>query len=751
MSRSVEIAGALLRRRSFRAGGAALLLLGLGAGSLPLLEAPGWELGQAGSLLAALLAPFAGIAAFRIERGREDASPAAAAAGGALALLTLLGAFAGGVLLRAALGPCAVLSSALGFVPLLAIPSALLGTSLAVAAALLARGRAAGTALLYALALLASLGVSLFRAWSGPAAFVADPLLGLWPGPLYDEALVPDLRAVLFRAGALAGAIAVAALAEGWARAARYGARAALAPAVVLSFLAAAGAAAGARAAQGALGISGEREDVARVLGGRREGAHCTLLHPAEKPEAAAAALLAECEFQAADVARALGIEAPPRVTAFVYRSAAEKRRLVGAAGTEYSKPWLGELHVVDGPLPLPAFRHEVVHAIAAGAARGPLRVPAYAFVLPSLGLVEGLAVALESPRSAWTVHEWSRAARDEGLLPDVRGLFGTAGFARQPPARAYTAAGSFLRFLLERHGPGPVREAYRTGDVGAALGRPLGELAAEWERFLDGVEPPPGLSLAARARMSRGSVFSRTCAREIAATQGRAWAAASAGRTSEACALLERAAELSGSAWDAKAAGDVRARAGDLDGAEAAYHAAERVAAEDDGAVRAALAAALGDLAWRRGEIAAAVSGWTAALATRPDRAEARLLRAKIAAAGDAELGPAARDWLLGEGDASLSLARLARVDRPLSAYLLGRALLSRGESAAAVPELGRAAAGGLPEILAREASFLLGQARCEAGDRGRGEATLRALLAGGSAADRERIDEALRRCAFR
>ena len=89
-----------------------------------------------------------------------------------------------------------------------------------------------------------------------------------------------------------------------------------------------------------------------RALGGRREGPRCTLLVPAEKPAAAADALLAECEFHADDLARALGLDAPPHVTVTVHRSAAEKRRLVGAAATDFAKPWLGEVHVVDARRP---------------------------------------------------------------------------------------------------------------------------------------------------------------------------------------------------------------------------------------------------------------------------------------------------------------------------------------------------------------------------------------------------------------
>ncbi len=747
--RFVEIASSLARRRSVRMSAAACAAGGFASGWLPLLDQPGYELGEALALAAALAAPFVGFAAAREERARPLPSPLSAWAGSSL-VLAALGALAlAGATARAEVGPCTALSAAAWFIPVLALPSALLGAALAVAAAFLARGRRAVAALAYSAAAAASLAASLRAAYVGAAAFVFDPLVGAWPGPLYDEALAVDLRLVLFRSAAIAWAFAVAALAEVAVRARRPGPRAAAGAALLAAASVASGL--GARSALAALTLSGGRAGIERVLGGRRDGKLCTVLFPAEKPAAAAEALLAECEFQVADVAAALGVASAPHVTAFVYRTTDEKRRLVGASGTEYAKPWLGEIHVLDQPLPNPVLRHEVVHAVAAGFARGPLRVPARLGVLVSAGLVEGLAAALETPRGSWTVHEWSRAARDLRLLPDVRALVGPAGFWKEPPARAYAAAGSFLAFLLETRGAAPVREAYRSGDVGAALGEPLDALAAAWLRFLDGVDVPPGLAAAARARLSRGSVFSRRCAREVASVERRARVAAAGGRTDEACALWARAADLSGSAEDLEAAGDARARAGDLAAAAAAYRDAMARTGEGQIALRAALAASRGDLAWRSGDLEGAREGWLEALAAQPERAEARLLEAKLAASRDPALAPAARDYLLSAGDPALSLARVARVDHPLSAYLVGRALLARGEAAAAVPELVRAVRGPLPEQVASEASRLLGEARCAAGDRARGADALRALLGRAtSAAERARIEEALRRCAF-
>jgi hypothetical protein len=89
--RTLDIARSLARRRPVRLGAVALLALGIAAGGLPLLDAPGYELGEAAALLAALLAPFAGVAAARVELARPAPSPRAAFGGASLVVAGLVG------------------------------------------------------------------------------------------------------------------------------------------------------------------------------------------------------------------------------------------------------------------------------------------------------------------------------------------------------------------------------------------------------------------------------------------------------------------------------------------------------------------------------------------------------------------------------------------------------------------------------------------------------------------------------------
>ena len=58
--------------------------------------------------------------------------------------------------------------------------------------------------------------------------------------------------------------------------------------------------------------------------------------------------------------------------------------------------------------------------------------------------------------------------------MPDLRTLLGAAGFWTAAPARAYTAAGSFLRYLRETQGTERLQRLLAHGDFVAVYGRSL-------------------------------------------------------------------------------------------------------------------------------------------------------------------------------------------------------------------------------------------------------------------------------------
>ena len=184
-------------------------------------------------------------------------------------------------------------------------------------------------------------------------------------------------------------------------------------------------------------------------LGGMLETGPVVLHFPREKIAAERALLARDAEVSWRSVRDFAGLPIEGgKVHVFLYRSAEEKRRLIGAAETSFTKPWLRQIHTNDAPAPHPILRHELAHAAFADLSHGAFAVPGRLLgLVPDMALVEGAAVAADWPPGEFTVDDEARALRELKLLPDLRRLFRPGLFYAESGPRAYTAAGSFVTF----------------------------------------------------------------------------------------------------------------------------------------------------------------------------------------------------------------------------------------------------------------------------------------------------------------
>src|SRR5207248_1990983 len=304
----------------------------------------------------------------------------------------------------------------------IAVPSAVLACALGVACGFVAPRRAGWV---YAGVFAGSLVVALWPVVRGPQVFAFHHLGGMYPGPIYDEAITTSRALWLFRADTLlyAGACAGIALIAGPPRPRRRG----------MLALAACG--------LGAIWMSLQAEKlhwkagVAQLdgeLGGRIETEHLVLHFPREKKDEERALMARDAEIDVRAVAAFFGITPGPRIDVYLYRSADEKRTLIGAAETSFTKPWLRQIHTNDAPPPHPILRHELVHALGAQIAAGPWGVPGG--IVPQMALIEGMAVAADWPAGA-------RTRRDPGH-PALCGA-GNRAQALRSRGRGAAAAGA--------------------------------------------------------------------------------------------------------------------------------------------------------------------------------------------------------------------------------------------------------------------------------------------------------------------
>lgn len=693
-----------LARRPFAVFLGAFTAAGCALVTVPLMGLPGYELSAGLSLLQGLLGGVVGIVFAR----KESSSMGWAAASATVVLwASLLPPFVLATLRTWLFSPCDPFAS-VGFFPLLTLPSGFVAACAGVFVGAVTR-RWWSAALLWVALVVGSAVHSAWPVLFGPQVFAYNHLAGFLPGPLYDEELRVPSALVWFRAASVALGVALVTLARRrtppslppwrWQDGVRLGAAL-----LVLGALEWNGV---------ALGFRMNDETLARRLGGLWEDAHLEIHYPAGLPQPEIDRIIEDVRFRHQQLTDFFGTTPPGKVRIWWYRSAAEKRQLVGADRTQFAKPWRREVHVNALGFPHPVLKHELVHAMAGPWGAPPFGATARFFgLLPHIGVIEGFAVAADDPADELTLHEWAAAMKQRGLLPDVRTLLEPQGFYSAPAARAYATAGSFIRWLADAKGKDRLRALYRHGDFAAVYGQPLPALATEWEAFLATVQVDERAAPLAFARFRAGSIFERPCAREVARLSAQAAAEADANPT-YALELVARCRAL-----QPEEPGHVLAEARQLARLGRTKEAAALLDAQlerfkDEPALFADAALPRAELALEAGDADTAKRLFTALLERHASPAVERTAHVRLATLALGPRGRRAADaWFHDTKDAlRLYLLRDALDESPGEphlAYLLGRRLTQLGEFPEALRWLEVALAQPLPDSVAQEAARL-------------------------------------------
>lgn len=719
-----ETLRALARWRRTRCAAGVSFVLGVGLLFVPHFN----ELGFEAALATAAVVPIAaGLVAAGVRRldGALDRPGALLAA-----LLATAGLLVGLPLMMLTLfmfeAPICDPVQGLAFFALLPLCSALLAAVVGWFLALVvATSRRATGAWLVVVA--ASLGLVVYRFYATPAVSFFGPFFGQYPGVLYDTLIPVSGRLLTYRATNLAEAALLLALVRwGWDPVARR-----------LSLRRLIRARAAALAVPPLLGVCGlawalgpelgHRTDTAHIaarLGAHAAGRSCDVYGPVEAPAEELRLVAEDCDFRVRQIRRFAGLpDNGGRVTVLLFRSEEEKAARMGAGRTSVAKPWRREVYVHEPGFPHRILKHELAHVILGELCDGPFRVPArWGGLLPLPGLVEGGAVAAEWPVDELTPHGWAAAMDRLGLLPPATTLLGI-GFLGENAGTAYTAMGSFVRWLRDTHGPEAFRRAFRDGDFAAACGRSLEALWSDWRAWLARIPLDEARMEAARARFDAPGFFAMRCPHAVAEAAARRDDRLARGDVAGALEAQEDACRLSGGDPGQRLARlDLAVRLGRTAEAEALARTllAEPALGRRPRDVVRVLRA---DAAWQAGRAAAARAEYEDVLPRVPRAPERRLLLVKLYVLAHPALSALLRDELLqlgrpGRSPESAAAAWRARLeeaarqapDDAVVGYLLGRALYNDREFGPAERRLrATLASGGLPLELRLEALALL------------------------------------------
>jgi hypothetical protein len=721
---------------------AAVLLLAIGF--LPLFGGPGYEHALACGLILPSCAAIA--TALDVARADRAVTPIAlfargVASGLALAALGFATALLHGLRVAAMSGSlhagfCDLPGGARGYALTAAIGTVMGGAWGSVAGWLARRARRTRLActLLGLAAPLACVVVSVARFYTSPMIFAFDPFVGYFSGTLYDTVIDAGTPLLTYRLGSfctLSAAALVASAIGRWHE--DVGARARLALGACAAIASLVITAEGA-----ALGHWSTSASIATSLGGFRAGPRCDVVYPDGLRRDQVDLLVRDCEEELAHDEAVLGAHLEGRLTAFFFRDAGEKKRLMGAADTYIAKPWRREVYLQVHSYPHPVLGHEVAHVVAGSFGRGPFRIAGGASGLwPNPGLIEGTAVAASPDEDELTDAQWAHAMMELGILPPLGRIF-SFGFLGESSAKSYTIAGAFVTWALGRFGSEALRRWYGGEDLPAIVGAPWDALDRDFRASLSTTPLAPEALAYAKAKFDRPSVFGRTCPHVVDALRREADGCRDALQIDRAVRLYRDVLVRDPHDWAARwGLGIVELRYGAQDQQSDGERALTDLAGDEQAprTWRARTQESLADASLASSDPAR----WAEARARYEELAsrtveedEGRTLEVKgYAAAHGGEAREAVLALLIGPPgrpvDAAAGLAETASWARatgdPVAEYVYGKNLMTREMWADASGLFDRAIASGEPTPrIARELLRQRAIAACALGDRDRG-----------------------------
>lgn len=348
-----------------------------------------------------------------------------------------------------------------------------------------------------------------------PQIFAFNPIAGYFPGLTYDESIAGEARLLVYRVGTIAaalllvtaGGVAVRTMNAEFERTAHHRWR--------IRYIAVATASAvicvGLYVLSDTIGLSSSVRFISKTLGGIRHTEHFNIIYPRNSvDDAKLRQLVILHEYLYDQLSEEWQVSPRKAITVFIYDSPQQKERLVGAAATDFTKPWLRQININRADVES-ALKHELVHAMLAE--RG---VPLFQ-VAPNSGLIEGAAVATERYEYDESLHRLAAQIFALGIHPNVAEMFSLSGFFKSYPGVSYVLAGSFCRYLIDRYGLGSFKQLYRSGNFKHLYGRSLDTLVADWRSEINSIKPSHFELEKAAYLFKRSPVFGKECARVIA------------------------------------------------------------------------------------------------------------------------------------------------------------------------------------------------------------------------------------------
>lgn len=342
-----------------------------------------------------------------------------------------------------------------------------------------------------------------------PQVYFYSPLIGFFPGNIYDEGLSPNWKLILHQLIILLYFISIILFYFRWNN------KSSSVKVKFISIIAFAFAAF--EFISSYLGFTTPFSRLESFLP-EKIVTENTVLHydKLNKTEAEYVALNQQYYFE--KLSKELKLNLNRKVDVYLFNSREQKKELFGAGNADVAKPWQYSVYVsVDSwNYTLP---HEMVHVFSAEFGTGIFKL-ASGF---NASMIEGIAEAIDNNVDNYLVKDVAALALENNYKIDIKNLFEGLNFFKQNSTLSYTYSGAFFRFLIDNYGIEKVKKFYSNGNFKDNFKEDITVLRQEFDEWLRSSNKIGNKNMA-DYYFGRLSLVQKICPRFISDRLRKAW-----------------------------------------------------------------------------------------------------------------------------------------------------------------------------------------------------------------------------------
>ena len=355
--------------------------------------------------------------------------------------------------------------------------------------------------------------IPVFEIYFNPQVYFYNPIVGFFPGTIYDEGIEVDLKLMIYRILDLLFFTSIIFLVlRALLSASRYSLKIAWMYSIIvpLAFI----------ILSSDFGYSTTPSRIKSELDKTISSEHYEIHYSSAINDTLINVITLHHEFYYSELERFFNIKPKKKIISLIFNNREQKKRLFGTANADMAKPWIPEIYIsVDNYDK--TLKHEIAHSFAGEFGSQIFKV-ADNF---NPALIEGAAMAADPIYDEFDLDYMAALAFNNEFKIDVNTLFQFFNFFKQPSALGYIIAGSFIKYLIDNYGIDRFKNLYTDLDFQKYYGKELPELAYDYGIYLKNkMSIPSDVINRAKYYYGRKSIFYKFCPRYVAKKINEAW-----------------------------------------------------------------------------------------------------------------------------------------------------------------------------------------------------------------------------------